>query len=185
VIWGALHGLYLILNHAWHELRRALGFPPGAPSSWGLWFGRAVTFLAVVVGWVFFRAESFEAAVLMLQGMAGLNGILLPEQLASSLAPVQDLLNTLNVEYASLAYFSFDQLLLSAVLLALVMLAPNTQQIMGYVGPNQRRIGRRLGGAFRWLQWAPTQAWASATGILLLYTLTQLSSVSEFLYFQF
>jgi alginate O-acetyltransferase complex protein AlgI len=95
------------------------------------------------------------------------------------------LFNTLNVEYASLAYFSFDQLLLSAVLLALVMLAPNTQQIMGYVGPNQRRIGRRLGGAFRWLQWAPTQAWASATGILLLYTLTQLSSVSEFLYFQF
>jgi alginate O-acetyltransferase complex protein AlgI len=185
VMWGALHGLYLIINHAWHELRRAIGYPPGAPTLWGLWLGRAVTFLAVIVGWVFFRAESHDAALLMLQGMAGLNGIVLPDELAASLAPAQDLLNTLDVEYGSYAYLSFDQIVLTVFLLALVMLAPNTQQIMGYVGPNQRRIGRRLGGSFRWLQWAPTQAWASATGILFLYTLTQLSAVSEFLYFQF
>jgi alginate O-acetyltransferase complex protein AlgI len=185
VIWGALHGLYLIINHVWHALRRAIGYPPGEPTLWGLWLGRIVTFVAVIVGWVFFRAANHDAALLMLQGMAGLNGVVLPDELASSLAPAQDLLNTLNVGYGSFAYLSFDQVVLTVFLLALVMLAPNTQQIMGYVGPNQRRFGRRLGSAFRWLQWAPTQAWASATGIIFLYTLTQLSSVSEFLYFQF
>ena len=25
VAWGALHGLYLVINHAWHAMRRALG----------------------------------------------------------------------------------------------------------------------------------------------------------------
>src|SRR3954471_13959987 len=180
VMWGALHGCYLIINHAWHELRRAIGYPSGAPTLWGLWLGRTVTFLAVIVGWVFFRAENFEAALHMLQGMTGLNGIKLPDRWAAALAPAQDLLNTLDVQYGSFAYLSSDQMMLTAILLALVMLAPNTQQIMGYVGPNQRKIGRRLGSSFRWLQWAPTQAWASATGVLLLYTLTQLSAVSEF-----
>jgi alginate O-acetyltransferase complex protein AlgI len=185
VIWGALHCTYLIVNHAWHELRRAIGYPPGAPSLWGLWLGRTVTFLAVVVGWVFFRAEDVDAALVMLQGMFGLNGVVLPDELAASLAPAQDLLNMLDIEYGSFAYLSADQVLMTVILLLVVMLAPNTQQIMGYVGPNQQRIGRRLGSALRWLQWAPTQVWASVTGILFLYTLTQLSAVSEFLYFQF
>ena len=31
VIWGGLHGLYLVVNHAWHALRRALGHDPEAP----------------------------------------------------------------------------------------------------------------------------------------------------------
>jgi alginate O-acetyltransferase complex protein AlgI len=35
----------------------------------------AVTFGAVLVGWVFFRAPSLERAQLILAGMAGLNGL--------------------------------------------------------------------------------------------------------------
>ena len=40
VIWGGLHGIFLVINHAWHGLRRALGhdlarstWPAGSPAA--------------------------------------------------------------------------------------------------------------------------------------------------------
>ena len=36
LVWGTLHGVYLMINHAWHGVRRALGFPDGSLG----WFGR-------------------------------------------------------------------------------------------------------------------------------------------------
>jgi D-alanyl-lipoteichoic acid acyltransferase DltB (MBOAT superfamily) len=72
VVWGGLHGLYLQANHAWraflerHPLpgRVAQRFPRMAGFlSW------ALTFLAVVVAWVVFRAESFTGFANMLAGM--------------------------------------------------------------------------------------------------------------------
>jgi len=64
VLWGGLHGVYVAINHLW---RRA-GIPLPAAISW------AVTFVAVMVGWVFFRAPSLHRAQVILAGMAGLNG---------------------------------------------------------------------------------------------------------------
>lgn len=60
-IWGILHGFYLVVNHGW----RAAGFrmPPA--------LGRAVCFVAVVVAWIFFRAESLDGALAVLRAMFG------------------------------------------------------------------------------------------------------------------
>jgi alginate O-acetyltransferase complex protein AlgI len=72
VVWGALHGLYLQINHGWRHLvgksprleRLLARFPRGASAcSW------ALTFVAVVTAWVFFRAESFTGAAHMLAAM--------------------------------------------------------------------------------------------------------------------
>jgi len=86
VFWGGLHGAYLVVNHLWHALRRRLGVPPGDGGRVGRGLGRALTLGAVVVGWVFFRADSFATAMALLRGMAGGNGAVLPEQLIA-LAP--------------------------------------------------------------------------------------------------
>jgi alginate O-acetyltransferase complex protein AlgI len=64
VIWGGLHGAYLTINHLW---RRA-GLQLPAPIAW------AITFGAVMIGWVFFRAPSLQRTEVILAGMAGLNG---------------------------------------------------------------------------------------------------------------
>ena len=85
IVWGGLHGLYLVLHSAWRTLwqrqphLRTLRAPgPGAKLlAW------ALTFLAVVVGWVFFRATDLATALSLLRGMAGLHGSLLPEQIIS------------------------------------------------------------------------------------------------------
>jgi alginate O-acetyltransferase complex protein AlgI len=68
VIWGGLHGLYLIINHGWRR------FGPGSaqPGLVSIWSGRILTFLAIVVAWVFFRAEDVGDAMRLLTGMAGL-----------------------------------------------------------------------------------------------------------------
>src|SRR5207245_2761452 len=68
VVWGGLHGLYLVIAHLWTErfpskpgrLRRAAGW--------------LLTFFAVVIAWVLFRAKTFAGAGLMLRSMAGLEG---------------------------------------------------------------------------------------------------------------
>src|SRR4029079_14565085 len=53
VIWGGLHGLYLTINHVWNSY---------SPFSLPTWVGRVLTLAAVMVAWVFFRAESFQSA---------------------------------------------------------------------------------------------------------------------------
>lgn len=71
VFWGMLHGFYLVINHGWQGIAERANLPalPGARlASW------LVTFLAVVVAWVFFRATSFDAALRLLGGAIGLSG---------------------------------------------------------------------------------------------------------------
>ncbi len=70
IVWGALHGLYLTINHLWRELiaERYLRWVPG----WlGALAGGAITFLAVVSAWVVFRATDITQAMIMLKAMYG------------------------------------------------------------------------------------------------------------------
>jgi alginate O-acetyltransferase complex protein AlgI len=65
VIWGGLHGIYLAINHA---VRHLIGERRSVVVSLAGWLA---TFLAVVVGWVFFRAPSLVVAMDVLRAMAG------------------------------------------------------------------------------------------------------------------
>ncbi|XUJ36897.1 MBOAT family O-acyltransferase [Bradyrhizobium japonicum] len=67
VAWGALHGAYLCVNHAFNAL------VPNVPTLLVRpvrIVGAVLTFLAVVVAWVFFRAESVTWALRVLHAMA-------------------------------------------------------------------------------------------------------------------
>jgi len=77
VLWGGLHGVYLMLNHAWRSLcgRHFADVSAGTAGKLAAW---ALTFVAVVVAWVFFRATTLGGALNMLSGMAGLQGVNLP-----------------------------------------------------------------------------------------------------------
>ena len=75
IAWGVLHGLYLLINHGWRALRRALGHDLTRTSRFGRGTAQIVTFTAIVVGWVFFRAETFSGATNILSSMFGGNGI--------------------------------------------------------------------------------------------------------------
>lgn len=150
VFWGLLHGLYLVINHGWLALQanlergRSIALPP--PVAWLL------TFTAVAFAWVFFRSTTAQHAFAMVEGMIGVHG-LHDSALAAVLGP--------------------GKAMLLAAALAIVLLMPNTQQLVD--GSDDRT----------WLRWRPTMAWAGAITGLLLASLTQMSAVREFIYFQF
>ncbi len=115
VAWGALHGVYLCVNHAWSHL------DPKVPPRFGRLAdiaGMALTFLAVTIAWVFFRAPDMPTALSVLTRMAD------PSTVAFG--------------RAEMAYALFV-----AIYAALVWFVPNTQEIMGY-DHKSRSVGENL-----------------------------------------
>ncbi len=175
VIWGALHGLYLAGNHAWHAVRKKIG-AASAPSARRRRLGQIVTCLAVTVAWVFFRSDSINSAVAMLKAMAGINGLAVPASLTGLIT---------GLPKAGGPVDSGAAMLLSFVLLAVAWAAPNTQQLTAYIGPAGiygSYNSHKDQPAFRW-QISPR--WAVAVGCLIGIILMSMSKVSEFIYFQF
>lgn len=76
VVWGGLHGLYLVINHLWEKMAPSVATCSGRI---GRLAGATLTFLAVTVAWIFFRAETFEGALAIFRGIVGGNGVYLPE----------------------------------------------------------------------------------------------------------
>ncbi|MGY3393414.1 alginate O-acetyltransferase complex protein AlgI [Bradyrhizobium sp. USDA 3311] len=63
IIWGAWHGLLLLINHG---VRERFSVSDALPSRAATW---ALTFVATIIGWVFFRATTIGGAIAMLKAM--------------------------------------------------------------------------------------------------------------------
>ncbi len=177
VIWGGLHGLYLVINHAWLNLRTRMGFAePGPIGQFGAWL---ITFLAVVVSWVFFRAEDLNGAWRMLMGLAGLNGVELPQTYANY--PVFGSLIAMGWPTGDLQSFSgVEEIAWLVAVAALALLFPNSQSIV--LGMDVRRWAGWMSARLRF---RPSTAWALICVCLLVAGILGLSKESKFLYFQF
>jgi D-alanyl-lipoteichoic acid acyltransferase DltB (MBOAT superfamily) len=192
VVWGTYHGILLSVNRLWQWLRGALGSPvQESPSPLGAWIGRAVTLLAVIVGWVIFRAGSFDSAWMVLRGMLGMNGIRLPDFFLPIFPASLPTLMDFGVTFGRTdLFFGVPQTVSTIVLFAIVLLAPNTQQLFGYRQtvddgePCPIPIVASRPAPLP-VPWAPTRGWAVVMAFVFVYALTQMSDVSEFLYFQF
>ena len=186
IIWGGLHGLYLVVLHAWQAFRRRLGLDRRANTRGGRIAAQGVTFLAVVVAWVFFRAASMDAALVVLKGMLGLNGMQMPFKWLSKWGAVGEWLSLHGVRFQDSATFAGTPLLKWIALgQAIVWFAPNTQQIMERFDPalDYRPEARP---SLPWLRWQPTIWWALATVAVAFYGMLYISrGFSEFIYFQF
>ncbi|MGI9436521.1 MAG: MBOAT family O-acyltransferase [Geminicoccaceae bacterium] len=194
VIWGGLHGLYLVVHQFWVSVRQHVNVVGWKPSPGGKVIAWAITYLAVVVGWVFFRAADFEAAVAVLQGMAGLNGIAIPNAIFARLDPLaRDVLIQLGVDsYIGGGAQFVRTYIWIALLLCLSLTAPNTGQIMGRFEPasdsydaDPNQVIEPFGDRKKWLVWQPGFGAAIPVAAASVLAFLALSSVSEFLYFQF
>jgi alginate O-acetyltransferase complex protein AlgI len=193
IAWGSLHGAYLMINHAWVAVAaRSVVLTNFRNSRSGAAFGLIVTFLAVVIAWVFFRAPSFSSAFNLLAGMAGLNGIAIPSGLEFALRPLRGPLDVLGVRFVAT---SGTMLLMTyvwvTVLLGIAFLLPNSQQILAPANPVLELSGMRTGKAGLetsrrpWWEWRPSPFWAVAIGGAAFIAIISITRVSEFLYWQF
>ena len=179
VFWGALHGLFLSINHLWHGLARW-----AARRGWRLELGRVpaqvLTLLAVTLAWVFFAAPSFSAAIAVLAGMAGGNG---------SIGTSSDAVGLLLTEGIGAArewhgmrgiVYGLAQHAALLAGLAIVFCAPNSQQIIDGSEPGTSPVLAQHHWRFRY---GFETALAAAGGLLL--SLALMTDVKEFVYFQF
>lgn len=181
LIWGALHGVYLIANHGFTAIRIHLDWK--ASSKIALSLSWLITFVAVVVGWVFFRAATLDGAIVMLKGMIGLNGVSLPEGILARIGDFALILQSWGVT-ASIGggKLLIQTWLWSIGLLLIAVLAPNVHDLFyNYLKPESKL--RQEPTSF--LKWKPNLLWAFICSFLLLAGLSTLGQVSEFLYFNF
>ena len=184
IVWGGLHGFYLVANHGWRCIREALGQDANSSSWLGRMASLTLTFFVVVIAWVFFRAPNIDTALNILQGMAGVNGLVLPDGFLP-LALVK-ILSDCGVVFGGLPAFSdipgrtSSMVAWVAGLWLLVWFAPNSQQIMVNFKPALETVFSTSR-----LCWKPNRLWMMATIVVLLYAFKKMGKVSEFLYFQF
>jgi alginate O-acetyltransferase complex protein AlgI len=184
VLWGLLHGFYLCVNHGWRALRTALGHDLRRSTAAGRVLACGVTFVAVVVGWVLFRADSLSTAAAMLRGMAGLNGFALPDHWLPRWGEFGAWLAAQGVAFNDTRGLVRTGLVnWIVILLIIVWFAPNTQQIMRDAQP---ALGvPETGGAASCLRWRPVAWLALPCAALAVLIVVNLHRKSEFLYFQF
>lgn len=187
LVFGALHAVFLMVNHAWRLFRPRRAGAPAAEANIRLLGSLLLTFLCALVARVFFRAASVSAAVALLGGMVGLHGIDAVPVPGALLVPLGKFGDTLLAQGTVVAAKPTDVVALflqMAWLVALygaVFALPNSQQIMARHWP---AFGvRHLGPS--WIAWQPGRAWGVALGMVTAVSLLAIGGTAEFLYFQF
>lgn len=176
VFWGLLHGFYLIVNHAWSSLASGENHFTLVPRPLRRALSQAITLLAVVMAWVFFRAESFGGALAVVQGMFGFTDYYDPSVWAATLTD------------SGLYWTQF------VLLGAIVLWAPNGIELVKRYRPvidvkgsldTVRGMTARI---FDRVIWRPSGGWALAMSVVAVTAIIQLyrlDDLTEFIYFNF
>jgi alginate O-acetyltransferase complex protein AlgI len=170
LIFGLLHGFYLVVNHAWRLLT-----PKGSSlhAKLPVPLSVLITFFCVVVGDIFFRANGVHDAVYIFGTMVGVHGVGLPfngNSLLREIPRTSVFLTKVSTAVAAIA-----------ACCAIVWGMPNTQEILGQLTRDMVRLPSLLSR----LMWRPTAAWSFAIMILFCLSILMLDTSTRFLYFQF
>ncbi len=169
VVFGLLHAAYLTANHGWRILR---GGHPVAFFSKNAGLRRfshggrvLLTFAAVLVAQIFFRATGVRSAKAMLAGMAGRH-----QGPAVPVASYHPAITALLPIFAGFI---------------IVWVFPNTQQILARFKPALELAPSDTQGERLRLFWRPSLAWSTVLGLLFFAVLVKMENPTSFLYFQF
>jgi alginate O-acetyltransferase complex protein AlgI len=84
VVWGAIHGTFLCIEHARRARRERLGLEDPPDTRRRRIVARLATFHIVCFAWIFFRAESFDAAGAVLSRLVDVSDWLDPSPLITA-----------------------------------------------------------------------------------------------------
>jgi len=166
VIWGSLHGIYLVINHGWQGLTkrnpiaRAIKNLPGfTVLAW------LITFLAVVIAWVGFRAMTLQGNLSMLGSMFGAQG--------------------LGAFKADIIATDIKLWIFMAIGFLITLGMPNMAQIFSKVRATYEEVEPAKAFGLIKIVYSPTLLWtiimAAIAGVAVFY----LSPTTEFLYWAF
>jgi alginate O-acetyltransferase complex protein AlgI len=192
ILFGMLHGTYLVINHAWRTIRIRIGDKKGE-TLLGHAASVLLTFLCVVVANVFFRSNDIPAAMAVLSGMIGNHGFVVDQSINGARA-THWLVVLLHLPVGSAGMFDLSALRWLTFLLPVVWFLPNTQQWMltskTALAPPAIPSWLQVQG---WLPrffpvvWKPDLVCGTSIGFVAFVALTKALSraPTEFLYFRF
>jgi alginate O-acetyltransferase complex protein AlgI len=194
VVFGVVHGLFMVINYQWASFRKKMGW-----RNTGHFYKLSaclLTYLAVVCATVFFRADTVGAAITILKGMVGSNGLSFPLTLqpwVTSVLP-DSWINAHVVFEGVIPNSAFVLNPLFALMLitlgqAIVWTLPNLHQIMNQYNIVVEDMARKTlptSATGSW-SWHPTTVSAIIIGITLFAVVLTMATnrPSTFLYYQF
>lgn len=174
LIWGGLHGVYLGIAHVWRAARGDPGKRPlelqvpfAGLASWLL------TFTAVVVAWIFFRAATVGGAWRALTGLFGLQTDHAPF-VPSGVVRALNLPILIGAEA-----FLWTGACVVGLAFMIALGLPNVPQIFRY------REYRGSPEKTALVRWQPNAIWAAVVAVTFAISLFGMWQRMEFLYFQF
>ena len=193
VLFGLAHGTYIVICGAWVKVKKNISDNSVIKSTVvANSIGRVITFLAVVLAFVPFRAESMDGTRNMLAAMLGGHGLSLSPSLIGEIGNAEQWLLEHGVVFHGMFHnhvFGADPKWGIAWVVALFLastLLPNTQQLLRRYRPALETYKNEIPcSRYRWIEWRPTAPWALFTFGGFIITILSLTQASEFLYFQF
>ena len=188
VVFGLLHGSYLVVAHGWRAWKTSRRIPLDSDNPLVNGGSVVLTFLCVVVALVFFRAADVRSALNLLAGMAGLNGVALPPAFAH-LPGMRAAIDHFGLRLHDSPLFGTWEALRIGLFLLVVWMLPNSNQ---WLRDYHTALGFK--GQASWLdhlvpaaRWRPQRLLGIGLGAVSAFAiLIALSSApSEFIYYQF
>ena len=158
VFWGALHGIYQIINNLWKKTK--IKIPKIV--------GRILTFFSVMVGWIFFRAETFKDGINVFKKLFDFNNIIIGKQNINDFG----FLEKFGIKFDNIvSSFSIPKVAaIIMLILIVVMFIPSSQKIVDKFFKNNKR----------------SAIFAIVLGIIAVFVLFNLEkSQSTFIYYNF
>lgn len=172
VIWGGLHGTYLLINHFWRHQHIASILEEQVPHTLKL-LSWLITFFFVVIAWVFFRATTFSNAYDILNSMFSLNSLSLKN---IPMTPWLEVLGSLFIAFTM----------------------PNVHQVFHKIKPSldgeyiinksnnilsaKSNIGKKLQSI---LTWNSTYIWSLSLAFLFTVAIIFMTHTHIFIYYDF
>ncbi len=189
IIWGALHGFYLVVNHAWRRLQMALGHNLEKSACGATVISTLITFIAVTIAWVLFRADSVSTALTIISHMTGVYGFYLSILDYQHLGAIGQFLGHIGVNFGLL--YPLPGLSLLAIVwisasFCICWFLPNVQEYMSDYPPSLDSFeSHTKEPSLSWLRWKPSLTTLVALSCGFVITILALSKVSQFIYFRF
>jgi D-alanyl-lipoteichoic acid acyltransferase DltB (MBOAT superfamily) len=189
IVWGLLNGLYITINHGWRLVAARLWSNRQSYNRVSNVPGQLVCFITVCATMIFFRAPTIKSALDLVKGIAGLNGLGLPQDLLAKMGPLDGILNRIGVTGEAWNAHDFISTGRWICLLLFIALAlPNTLQILARYEPALGVLSgstKLMIGKIRIIEWAPSLPWAIVMSAVAALAIVSMGGPSEFLYWQF
>ena len=170
VIWGAWHGSGLCINHGLRGLRayQRIQLPKVVAVS--------TTFIFVLLGWVFFRADTFVAAKNMIMALNPLSLLEMPTQLRGILDHSET--RNIGLTFEKSVVLDIRYWIKGA---AIILFAG----IISFFAPSSDIVAKKIQGFLETRRPILNTTLGFAFGLLFTLCATQFSRVHQFIYFRF